>query len=172
MPLFKIGDMVVLPPDDKEEFWSPVRVMHIINPDSQQATLSCQDKYGDWIYVSPDDVFHYSPVFTKNEHSEIVNTEFVTNKEGGVKADGGKVRPTILLQDLNKATNSVVRVLEYGARKYSRANYAKVENERYLDAIGRHYMAYLSGEQNDPETGESHMAHIACCALFLIQKED
>lgn len=99
------------------------------------------------------------------------NNGFVVNEQGGVKGDGDKVRPTILLKDLNQSVQSVIRVLEYGAKKYNRANYAKVENERYEDALGRHYMAYLSGEKNDSETGESHLAHVVCCALFMMQKE-
>lgn len=99
------------------------------------------------------------------------NNGFVVNEQGGMKGDGDKVRPTILLKDLNQSVQSVIRVLEYGAKKYSRANYAKVENERYEDALGRHYMAYLTGEKNDSETGESHLAHVVCCALFMMQKE-
>lgn len=99
------------------------------------------------------------------------NNGFVVNEQGGMKGDGDKVRPTILLKDLNQSVQSVIRVLEYGAKKYNRANYAKVENERYEDALGRHYMAYLSGEKNDSETGESHLAHVVCCALFMMQKE-
>lgn len=95
----------------------------------------------------------------------------LVNALGGMKDDSDKVRPTILLKDLNSSVQAVIRVLEYGSKKYNRANYAKVENERYEDALGRHYMAYLAGEKNDPETGESHLAHVVCCALFMMQKE-
>lgn len=116
-----------------------------------------------WEFVSkntlPDEIIENS-----------TSTGFVTNEKGGVKGDGNKVRPTILLKDLNHSTNAVIRVLEYGAKKYSRMNYSLVEDERYEDAIGRHYLAYLNGEELDDETGESHLAHIVCCAMFLMEK--
>lgn len=71
------------------------------------------------------------------------------------------------------ALESVVKVLTYGAKKYSPGNWAKVPNgrNRYFAAMMRHLAAHQSGEQNDAETGISHLAHAACCLLYLIRFE-
>lgn len=63
----------------------------------------------------------------------------------------------------------VVRVLEFGAKKYARDNWRKVDNahRRYIAAALRHIVAYQKGEVNDPESGQPHLAHAACCLLFL-----
>ena len=132
----------------------------------------------EWKYFPPKSNIiecgvHHKSAFTICEQEGVVNklpSDFVVNDKGGMKGDGTKVRPTILLKDLNYATNAVIRVLEYGAKKYSRNNYSLVEDDRYEDALARHYLSYLSGEELDDETGESHLAHIVCCAMFLLEK--
>lgn len=96
---------------------------------------------------------------------------YVENSQGGVKADGGKVRPTLLFKSMPYAVSQVIEVLEIGARKYSPDNWKKVENARYHDALLRHLLAYMQGEKLDPETDKEHLVHLVCCALFLIEKE-
>jgi len=105
------------------------------------------------------------------ETVETPPNEFVKNSLGGVKGDGTKPRPTLLLKSCNKAVQSVIDVLEYGARKYSADNWKKVEHERYLDAALRHMIAYTSGEVNDSESGKHHLAHTMCCILFMLQMD-
>src|SRR5204863_9533977 len=83
----------------------------------------------------------------------------------GVKHDSGKpqfrlVNPEFLLQ--------MVNVLTLGAFKYPSAdNYKKVAPERYEDALERHWNAWRRGEKDDPESGVSHLAHVAVNAGFL-----
>jgi hypothetical protein len=62
-----------------------------------------------------------------------------------------------------------IKVLMFGAKKYSPNNWMKVDNaiERYTDAIFRHTSAITKGEYIDKETGLPHSAHISCCADFL-----
>lgn len=86
--------------------------------------------------------------------------------EVGVKDFKKKLRWTLIPF---KALEGCVRVLMYGATtKYAPDNWKKVEPQGvYLDAIFRHLVAYKSGEENDDETGESHLSHILCDALFL-----
>jgi hypothetical protein len=69
---------------------------------------------------------------------------------------------------------AVGRVLTYGAKKYSAHNWRLVPNakQRYADAMLRHAFAYLGGEQCDSETGENHLAHMMCCAAFLLEAEE
>lgn len=65
---------------------------------------------------------------------------------------------------------SIVRVLEYGAKKYAPENWRKVPDARvrYYDAARRHLDAWFDGETLDPESGEHHLAHAACCLVFLM----
>lgn len=85
----------------------------------------------------------------------------------GTKADAGKPRWSLLPTG---AIAQVVAVLEAGAAKYAPDNWQHVKNPetRYYDAMMRHVDAWRSGERIDPETGLSHLAHAACCVLFLL----
>lgn len=89
--------------------------------------------------------------------------------EYSAKADSGKPRPTLVPPSLIKAV-AVIR--GYGAEKYgSDDNWRKVEPQRYKDALYRHWLAYLEGEVNDPESGLPHIWHCACNIAFLIEME-
>lgn len=85
----------------------------------------------------------------------------------GVKFDSGKPMPRLLPPS---ALLAIARVLTFGAKKYSPDNWKHVAGakDRYLDAMLRHILAYNSGEVNDPESGENHLAHAGCCLLFLL----
>ena len=95
----------------------------------------------------------------------IVPKDFEVNSQGGVKDTSGKLRWTLLpISSLKE----VVKVLEYGAKKYSADNWQKVEPQKYKEAAFRHWVAYLEGGKVDSETGVSHLAHLACDILFLL----
>ena len=85
----------------------------------------------------------------------------------GMKFDAGKLDYTLLPWD---GVEEVVKVLEFGAAKYARDNWKKVESPRYVAAAFRHLVAYARGERFDQETGLSHLAHACCCLLFLISQ--
>lgn len=99
-----------------------------------------------------------------NMHIEMLEEEV------GMKHDSGKLDYTLVPWD---GLEDVVKVLEFGAQKYSRDNWRKVEggDTRYLAAAFRHLIAHNSGEANDPESGLPHLAHAGCCLLFLLAKE-
>lgn len=85
------------------------------------------------------------------------------------KNDTGKLDYTLLpLSGLE----SVVQALEFGAKKYGAFNYkAKGFTTRRLCAATlRHVLAYLKGEDNDPESGLSHLAHAGASILMLLEK--
>lgn len=67
-----------------------------------------------------------------------------------------------------EALEPCVRVLEFGAKKYSANNWKKglVESE-VIDSMLRHLKAVLEGEENDPESGLPHIGHVQCNAMFL-----
>jgi hypothetical protein len=85
----------------------------------------------------------------------------------GRKFDAGKPDYTLLPWD---SVEEIVKVLDFGAKKYARDNWRHVDNaeSRYLAAAFRHMAAHAKGEQNDPETGLPHLAHAGCCILFLL----
>lgn len=107
----------------------------------------------------------------EGRESEVTAPEVQPNVQGGIKFDQGKVRYTLLLQDLPRAVKQVTEVLEFGAKKYARMNFEKIEAHRYDEAMTRHLMAYLAGEENDPESGKNHLSHMICCAMFLLERE-
>ena len=88
----------------------------------------------------------------------------------GMKFDSGKLDYTLVPWD---GLEEIVKVLEFGAKKYDRDNWRKVEGaqQRYLAAAFRHLAAYSMGEKTDSETDISHLAHAGCCLLFLLALE-
>ena len=72
------------------------------------------------------------------------------------------------------AVTEMAKVLTFGAKKYAPENWRQVPDAkaRYTAALLRHAFAYLGGEAADSETQLNHMAHIMCCAAFLIELEE
>lgn len=62
-----------------------------------------------------------------------------------------------------------VKVLTLGAEKYGPNNWQAVPDgrNRYFSALMRHLTAWRRGEEIDPETNMSHLAHAACNIRFL-----
>ncbi len=84
---------------------------------------------------------------------------------GGIKHDSGKLRWDLLPPE---PIEGIVKVLTIGAAKYSDRNWESgMSWSRVFAALMRHLWAWWRGEDNDPETGESHLDHAACCILFL-----
>jgi hypothetical protein len=85
------------------------------------------------------------------------------------KADAGKPRIDLIPHEFVQQT---AEVLTIGAAKYSPNNWAAgADWSRYFSAMQRHLWAWKSGEDLDPETGKSHLAHAACCLAFLMAYE-
>lgn len=90
---------------------------------------------------------------------------------GGTKFDSGKPRMELLS---TIALVEIAKVLTFGAdvKKYGAHNWRKgLEWSRVLGAAMRHLTAFTSGEDKDPESGLSHLAHAACCLMFLLEYE-
>ena len=63
----------------------------------------------------------------------------------------------------------IAAVLTFGAAKYEANNWCRGARwGRYYAALLRHLFAWWRGEDRDPETGLSHLAHAGCCLLFLM----
>lgn len=91
-----------------------------------------------------------------------------------VKADAGKPELSYLLE-FPKALAGMSRVSEYGARKYGRNTWRRVEKQRYIDALLRHTIAI--GPNALAKDNESKLFHVwqvmwnAAAIAELIEEE-
>lgn len=85
------------------------------------------------------------------------------------KAAYGKAKPQLGLVP-PAALIEMAGVMETGAVKYGATNWRKdhVESMTYVHAALRHTMAWLDGEDVDPESGFSHLAHAASCFAIVL----
>lgn len=100
----------------------------------------------------------------------------------GRKNDNGKRQWHLLPIE---PINEIIKVLEFGAKKYEPDNWKFVENRkiRYFNAAMRHLTLWQQGYINDGDesgnekeeliekmdkSGLNHLAHAACCLLFLL----
>lgn len=93
---------------------------------------------------------------------------------------GAKEATTPIKHDISKTdwslvpmecVEDIVKVLEFGAKKYSANNWRTGEGFRYtrvLNSLIRHIFAWGRGEDLDPESGLSHLAHAGCNIIFLL----
>lgn len=106
-----------------------------------------------------------SKYFSNTEHDDKIDS-FKYIEHDGIKADDGKIAwDLISLKELEP----MLRVLMFGAKKYSKDNWQKVPDgkTRYYNALIRHLSSYAAGELIDSESGESHLAHALCNLYFL-----
>jgi hypothetical protein len=67
-----------------------------------------------------------------------------------------------------KSIEPMVRVLEYGCKKYAKDNWKKgMPASQIIESMLRHTFKLLEGELVDPESGIEHVGHIQCNAMFL-----
>lgn len=85
-----------------------------------------------------------------------------------MKFDSGKtdwsLMPFEAIEEINK-------VLDFGAKKYAAHNWKTGSGFKYtrvLSSLLRHTFAWARGEDLDPESGLSHLAHMGCNVVFLI----
>ncbi len=59
-------------------------------------------------------------------------------------------------------------VLTYGARKYAKNNWMRgMDWAEPIGSVFRHFCRWLMGERLDPESGLSHLHHVAVNIMFL-----
>jgi hypothetical protein len=129
-----------------------------------------------------------SPVYPDTYHDEYNNafkamtntvTDFIKKHElntitgaptgSAIKYDDDKL-PLHLLS--TTALEQIAEVLQFGAQKYAAHNWRKgFVWSRPLSAAMRHLLAFNNGEDRDPESNLSHLAHAACCIMFLLEFE-
>jgi hypothetical protein len=107
--------------------------------------------------------------YVEHNHTTYETIDDVLNTTAeGMKFDNGKPDYSLLPF---AAVDEVVKVLTYGAAKYDRFNWEKVDAVRYQAATMRHFSTHMQGEKIDPESGISHLAHAICSLLYLLDFE-
>lgn len=70
-----------------------------------------------------------------------------------------------------KALNGIAKVFTHGERKYHAYNYKTgkgLDWDRPFSACIRHLMQWNENEDNDGESGYSHLFHAGACIMMLI----
>lgn len=115
----------------------------------------------------------WTPAFQRrSSHGEIADNTVnygPNDKPVAIKEDGEKNRLDLLpigpLED-------IAEILTFGAKKYADHNWRNgFKWSRLYGALFRHMFAWIKGQDKDPETGKSHLAHAGCCILFLLEHE-
>jgi hypothetical protein len=93
----------------------------------------------------------------------------MNNEPKGTKLDQDKVKLELLSPI---ALTEIGKVLTFGAKKYAAHNWRQgISWSRVLGASMRHLLAFIGGQDKDPESGLSHLAHLGCCVMFLLEYE-
>ena len=83
------------------------------------------------------------------------------------KYDSGKPKMSLVP---SAALLEVGKVMTFGCKKYGPHNWKEgMDHSRLIDANLRHLMAYVDGEDIDPESGLSHLAHACANSLMLLE---
>ena len=158
---------------------------YVINTEYPSIILNGGDMSLNWNTIEQFNSLSYYKEITLQELRNMVNQDqdepFLTPettlndqyaeieqvRQSGMKFDSNKPRHSLLPKG---AVNSVIKVLEFGAKKYDADNWQKVDNaeERYYNAAMRHIDSWWNGEKCDPETGSHHLAHAATNLFFLM----
>jgi len=94
-----------------------------------------------------------------------VSDDFVNGK--GLRLNDNKPRIDLVPSSV---LYEIAKVLEYGTKKYEEHNWRKGMkwSVPYACAM-RHLLKFWEGEDVDSESGESHLGHVLCNILMLIE---
>lgn len=127
--------------------------------------------------VTTDGAFYVDSKGTRHRKSDCMILPDDDRMVAGTKYDKGKA-PWYLFP--MKAGEEVVKVLAFGAytKGYGENNWMLVKNpyKRYFSACLRHLSALQPDNpqgipnfaSKDPESGLFHVAHAACCLIFIL----
>ena len=85
----------------------------------------------------------------------------IENAAGGRQSDTG-----VLLLETPKALLHVGSVFDYGAKKYARGNWKKIEAEAHINHVLVHLYAHLAGDRQD-----DHLGHALCRMLMAMETD-
>lgn len=92
----------------------------------------------------------------------------LSNTENPKDRVGANKPPLHLIPATAEITESMVMAL--GAKKYGPYNWreTKVRASVYVAAARRHLAQWFDGQEDDPESGVSHLAHARACLGILL----
>ncbi len=107
-----------------------------------------------------------SASFDESELDEVYEAQKAPNP----KTAAGARKPSLLSVIPIGMLLVLGRVMQIGANKYGAFNWreTKVPAMTYADAATRHLISWVDGEENDPESGVSHLGHVMACMAILI----
>lgn len=115
---------------------------------------------------------HAYGVMIRDEKDYQISTEKGEKEETPKSADRynkGKA-PISMVLEAGAAITGAAKVLDFGAKKYSRNNYRKgLSHTEIIDSLLRHAIDYLSGIDIDPDSKLPVVDHITSNALFLAE---
>lgn len=85
------------------------------------------------------------------------------NEKGGKQSDS----PYAFHLIDSEAIFSLAKVLEYGARRYERDNWRKLDCESHLNHALQHIYGYLAGDEQD-----DHLEHAFCRLMMAVATKD
>lgn len=133
MTVFKIGDLVVTPPEANKDYWTPAEIVTIINPDTEEATLVCRMEDGDLVYLGVNEVVHYNPAFTESEHKEKVNTANTTQVGGSHYQKAIQPWDYIIANSLGYLEGNIIKYVSRYKEKNGKQDLEKAKH--YLDKL-------------------------------------
>jgi hypothetical protein len=113
------------------------------------------------------------PLELTEEHSAL--RQLGTVPAENPKTRAGAAKPALISVTPTASLLHLGEVMKLGATKYGPFNWREtpVPAETYMDAAMRHLLSWQDGEDEDPESGMSHLAHVmACMAIIIDAKEN
>lgn len=177
----KVGPMRLTAPDRRSEFpWTDAprrtivdgfvrdwRADGVFHPHKPGHGADIVAEWADEQDISEEE---FLSELREKAYDQIVEHRAQQKDEPGWKMDVGKPRIDLVAPEFVQQTADV---LAFGAAKYSERNWEKgMSWGRCFGAMMRHMWAWWGGERNDPESGLPHLAHAACCLMFLMAYEN
>lgn len=121
----------------------------------------------------PSDYHDKEPLELTEEHS--LTRQMGATPAENPKTKAGAAKPALISVIPTASLLHLGEVMKLGATKYGPFNWREtpVPAETYMDAAMRHLLSWQDGEDEDPESGMSHLAHVmACMAIIIDAKEN
>lgn len=144
---------------DKKKYTNE-EILDVASLTDQKLTSEELERVKTWYDKGISDTLLYDN--SKNILIDIISR---VKSEGAMRFNDGKLEWSLV--DF-KSLEPMVRVLEMGAKKYSRDNWRQgLQTTKIVESTLRHLFAFLDGENVDKESQLSHVAHAQCNLMFL-----
>jgi hypothetical protein len=140
----------------------------LVNRLTGQAWHPDSDSPPSWVPDSLAVAWHVEKALTAPPSPEAAEPAFDEPEGECRKSAESASKPRLELVPFD-VIEEIAEVLTYGASKYEANNWTRGARwGRYFAAMLRHGFAWWRGEDRDPETGFSHLAHLGCNLIFLM----